>query len=407
MKSDLYYNLSKRVDLTTYVTWVLFLYGMSLLTVHLAYNAVPVLLALPGLVLLVRKKLDFPPDLKRLFFIFLIFLTPIILSIVLGFSSLSYLDRPVRSLYYLLAAALIIKARPRFDLYLIGLALGQWALLILLLGQKLNKVDRPAIWSNPILVSEVAVGVFALLIAAWGWPRGWKKTIALLGQACCLPIILITETRGTFLALLGVLFFTFLFMVAWQMLRRRVAVILVAVLVIGSALVISQTSLGGRFYEMMTNTHNYQTGEKFSSAGIRLELWKESWLLGAERPLTGYGNLGRMPRVRELIFQGKLDSFVVGWGHSHSDYFEALATRGIPGLLSVLVLYLCPLVIFFRHRLSSPYLSLSGIALVIGYLISSLTDVPLRNGLTSMFLFMAITVTVAFLDIEAQSSNPE
>ena len=61
--------------------------------------------------------------------------------------------------------------------------------------------------------------------------------------------------------------------------------------------------------------------------------------------------------------------------------------------------------IFFRYRNSSPFLSLAAMAAIVSYMVSSLTDVPLKNGLTSMFYFMAMVVMIAFLNTPQPPQN--
>ncbi len=101
-----------------------------------------------------------------------------------------------------------------------------------------------------------------------------------------------------------------------------------------------------------------------NSLAWRLELWKSAWVKILDRPFQGYGLASFQPST-EIFFPSAKDM------HAHNSYVEVLFETGIIGLSSFLVLFLTPLVIFFKKMLQAVHKTQARIwAVMVGYLIS-------------------------------------
>lgn len=128
----------------------------------------------------------------------------------------------------------------------------------------------------------------------------------------------------------------------------------------------------------------FQAGEKATSVGIRLEMWRAGAHLIAERPLFGWGEGGLQQRRNELVDQGLIHPGVERYDQLHSDLIDTTARRGLIGLASLLLLYGMPLLLFARRlrpdRSSEVRaLALSGIAVVAAFVDFGLTQTLLRD----------------------------
>lgn len=77
------------------------------------------------------------------------------------------------------------------------------------------------------------------------------------------------------------------------------------------------------------------------------------------------------------------------WGHAHNEIMEAAASKGLLGIMGVLMLYIAPLLLFMKYlRSNSKFIysiSRTGIVFVVGYVIFGFTETPLRWNLTSIY----------------------
>ena len=71
-----------------------------------------------------------------------------------------------------------------------------------------------------------------------------------------------------------------------------------------------------------------------SSVGRRIEMWRESWALFLVKPWMGVGT-GAFHAYNESYIRSRL---VGDYEHAHSDYFTSMGTKGIIGLLSLILL---------------------------------------------------------------------
>jgi O-antigen ligase len=88
--------------------------------------------------------------------------------------------------------------------------------------------------------------------------------------------------------------------------------------------------------------------------------------------------------------------------HAHSDYLGALQTRGIPGLVLQVLIYLVPLLIFLRAlgvaRGERLFAALAGTLTSIAYMTYSLTEVPMHNGLPLIFYIVTTSLFVGLVN---------
>ena len=144
-----------------------------------------------------------------------------------------------------------------------------------------------------------------------------------------------------------------------------------------------------------------------TSIGARLEQWRLSWALGASKPLTGWGEKGYYVGKEQLIAEGKFLPYLREIHHSHNDFLDMWAKRGLVGVLMLLVIYIVPIWIFYptRKRVNSiassdqslfTALSLVGVMLPVGYFVFGWTDVFFNLSIGhNFFIFSLIFILAA------------
>ena len=137
--------------------------------------------------------------------------------------------------------------------------------------------------------------------------------------------------------------------------RRSRAVLLGGLVTAGIVLLVSVPSLTEqmRLSELRQDIERMDRGDHNSSAGARLERLQVAADAFVAAPWTGVG-FGEFDRAMESLPVCKGDSGRkvkrCHLGHAHNDLAEWAATMGVPGVLSLLLLYGVPLWLFLRLR---------------------------------------------------------
>lgn len=120
--------------------------------------------------------------------------------------------------------------------------------------------------------------------------------------------------------------------------------------------------------------------------GQRLEMWVVAWQLFARSPLTGVGTGAYMTEAKQLVDSGSAPVGTAAYDHPHSEYLDALSSRGLLGLLALLALLAVPVVLFARS-LNSPNpahmgAGLSGVLAAAGFAMFGLTETMFIHSVT-------------------------
>ncbi len=158
---------------------------------------------------------------------------------------------------------------------------------------------------------------------------------------------------------------------------------------------------GNYFQEKIKEAQNdiiaYRSNNSETSLGYRFELWQASIQMFRDNPVLGVGTGGWEKELKKMIDQKKAPAFLQQFNQTHNIYLDALSTRGLIGLLSLLLLTCCPLLYIRKRR--GPESDLFRNALIfitIAFYVSGLTDTLVRIR----FVFMAY-ITVSGLGLSA------
>jgi O-antigen ligase len=184
--------------------------------------------------------------------------------------------------------------------------------------------------------------------------------------------------------------------------KNRPMPLLGLLLLVLGAFLVSNTGLSDRARLAVSEASDYFIkGDASTSVGLRFEVWNGALLAAREHPILGIGYRQRQSFIESKINRGDLKPEVLIMRHAHSDYFEALQSRGIPGLILQLLLYAVPLMIFLRGLKETQdeklFAALGGTLMITGYMIYSLTEVPMYNGLPLIFFIIATSLFIGIL----------
>jgi O-antigen ligase len=214
--------------------------------------------------------------------------------------------------------------------------------------------------------------------------------LKLMGFACGLFLSVGSGSRSGWMAIPFVL-------ALWLFIQRKNKKLIISVsLIFVSALVVTlllNEHLQQRFLSIFQETLSWftnQANKEEGSGGMRLTMWKMSWVLFLESPLYGFGDpigykhLLDQPLVTSFAGPNALGAITLG---PHHEIFGQMLRSGIFGLVTGLLLFFAPMGIFIQqlHQDSRNMAAQVGLAFVLGLFICSLSFEVFNLKYTSSF----------------------
>lgn len=259
------------------------------------------------------------------------------------------------------------------------------------------------------------LGVFALYMLRWHLTR-FAQTEALmkvLAFALAVYALYLAESRGPLLSF-GLLIALFVvFGVPVVALRWRLALCTLALVGVGVSIMQSDR-LVDRMHQSVEATvqslpalinGDAPTGGD-ASTRIRFGLWYASWLMFKEHPWIGDGSRSFSERLEDLNEKGLVNDETTwrpgGAGpfvQPHNEIANAIATQGLAGLLSLMLLYAVPLYYFVRQRAHTDVFGCvaadMGIATCVGVMLFGLTVTVFTSGWMMVHYVLLVSLFVA------------
>jgi O-antigen ligase len=188
------------------------------------------------------------------------------------------------------------------------------------------------IYQNPNDLAALCLLQFSMAVGlAATEPRGAVRWAARAGVVVLPLLILLTQSRGAFLALVAMI----TVMIATR--RGRRVRLLVSIGIVGVIVAsVIPTSAWQRFQRLSraTSTSNLAEVDGEGSAKNRYAVWTVAFRMIGNRPLTGVG-LGAYPQAHNdyTLTATDVAGGARGYRDTHSTYFNLAAELGIPGLL--------------------------------------------------------------------------
>jgi len=204
---------------------------------------------------------------------------------------------------------------------------------------------------------------------------------------------LLSGSRGPWLAVISCLVLLIIFNPgAWTVKKR-------AVITLSSLLLISSTyALPGvqQRVDLAISQFDayFSQGVVSNPIGLRLEVWRAALISTIERPWLGVGSENYEDMIVELASRGEIDPIVTKLNHVHNEYLSAAVYRGIPGLTSLLLIFLVPLYLFLKYYHSvkgdNQLLLGCGIIMIVSGMTTSMSSPFFQHHRESLFFVVYI-----------------
>ncbi|MDM8358894.1 O-antigen ligase family protein [Pandoraea communis] len=258
---------------------------------------------------------------------------------------------------------------------------------------------------NPIHFGDIALllGILSLVSIHWlSHDKPWIVAFKILGAAAGCYASWASQSRGGWIALPCLLLVWFFWHRHPINPGRRVAIALIAVVLLISAF--ASSTVRERFESIRTDLTSLSAGQPDSSIGIRLELWKTAGKLIEARPLLGSGAHGYRDAMPAMAATGVLTPMAAdyGKGEVHNQILAYVVDYGLVfGLLSILGVYAGPAYFFIRsakirHSPMEHRAALMGLMTAVAFAIFGLTVETFNLKVTVAFYSMMVALFAAF-----------
>lgn len=192
------------------------------------------------------------------------------------------------------------------------------------------------IYANPNDLAALTLLQLGMALALYiREPKGWPKLAALAGIVLLPFVILLTQSRGAFLAIAAFA----LLLVAGQ--RRRARTLAIVTIVGAVVAMAAPDSLWVRIGGLRnaTSAETLQEVDSEGSAEQRFEIWKVARKIASEHPLVGVG-VGAYAQAHLRYSMGsEFKRTARGARDTHSTYLNVLAESGVVGLALFISLF--------------------------------------------------------------------
>jgi len=373
---------------------VLLLYPVTMFVykgIRSEYFGVLVLAALTGLVIRsIRPSLANVPVTHKWVLISFVLIS-FIAWLSFAYFGFQEIARPrlVKFTWFILAVPLYYlfrHIRPRVEMIWMGLVVGSLVAGGRALLEEFQLVEEIS-WEglggrangamHPIRFGDLSLLLGFMSLAGALYLQQIKLHIRILGLVAFSTGVIasiLSLSRGGWLAVPLLLFVV---LIPWWRHRGKLARLLVPGLMIAllvSIFLVPSMDVNKRLDQARNDLVRYfEKGDSRSSLGARLDMFETAYHIFLKSPVFGVG-IGSYHSHAQEYFEkkgGKLSREVVLWKNPHNELLLQAATRGIPGILSFLVLFVSMGFAFTKALGSTDasvlFHAVAGLSLVIGY----------------------------------------
>lgn len=394
------------------MTWLFFLYPVSLIvnkTANDVVSALIFLLACATLALVRRTPGPAPAPLRPLWLLALAL--PLVMVLVQylvppGIIALRDVDDLSRFFLCIPVYLALRLLRPPIRPFLWGCVIFTvYSMGLMAVHMHVLHLDR-GISPNGFLptIPQTSLSIILAMVALQCWvaPDGVlrSRVAPALLLAIAFSVPLLSQTRsGLGVALgLGILF--------WLLLPKknlRVLLVGVGTAIVVMVVVMNNSTLWARGDQTVAEIEHYMTKDQFvsTSTTTRLELWRFAGRMFAEHPLIGVGNHQYATTLAAYKSSGKTPAELDLFTHPHNDFLKYAAEGGLLGAAAILMLYFVPLAASWRRYRLRPSAASPALPLLIlcsGIMLAGMVDVMLVWRPTIMFYGLAVSLLLVNMD---------
>lgn len=241
-------------------------------------------------------------------------------------------------------------------------------------------IERDAGYINPIPYATacalMSIIAFSLLLDTCSL-KG--KVLPLIAFLLSLPPIILSETRGIWLAFSLSIFFIFIAKcVNNPPSKSKILLVFIFTAILTSTgAFLFKDKINERYNQTIYEVKKIQSGDYNTSVGLRLQMWMLAPELIKQKPILGHGQEQR-EILKDKLEHGEISRSLYHFAsaHFHNQFLDKMVKSGVIGLMFVTLLLLYPLMMIKNLPPSDTYMVIGLVSL---FFIAGLTDVPFNH----------------------------
>lgn len=267
-------------------------------------------------------------------------------------------------------------------------------------------------FANPIHFANITLSISFLCFSASIFPTQKRLLIILpmlLGGCAGMYLALQCSERTTWITI-PVLAFVWIFFLKLKHPVFKIIIFLSTIALCAWVAFHYFDGIKARIDSIQSELADIKRGINNTSIEVRLKIWALAWQLFLDNPVFGLGAQGFSKAITAFEASGQVSPLVAdfGRGEVHNEILAKCVGMGIPGLLSILLVYLAPIYIFFKVPLENPARRLSvvmGIGFVTAFFVFGLTVEIFNLKMTAAFFSMTLAILLAIATHEPTSKE--
>jgi len=240
----------------------------------------------------------------------------------------------------------------------------------------------------------------------------WMKLAGILAFFCGLYASVLSQSRGGWIAIP-----LLLVIVLWPVFREltvKSKVALLVAIVISMVVVFNLTNLkvSERFKQAESDIVQYQKYNNSStSLGARFDMYETAYNIFLQKPWfgVGIGNYRKHSASYYELNEDRLSTDVIMWGNPHNEILMHMATRGVVGLVVLVMLFVVGIYLFYsnmrKYNQNTLFFAVSGLLIFVAYLHYGMSVALFLHRDMTVFFIMYVTLFVAGIYKECNTST--
>lgn len=393
------------------VAALVLLFPVATLLVDSAATVSLLLLALLGILFTVVRRDPATPlsrDEKLLVFSAVFFVAVAVLAYLLGEPNYLGFKKLGRYLRFLLLVPIYLVMRRVSGegawwtgLALGGIAAGSFALFAAIAGEAETLFDMDATGvTSVVLFGDLSLVMAFMSLGGLEYFRRrspWLMLLPVTGFLLGFFAAFLSGARGAWLAMPLLALLLFWFLARERDLRTRLVMLAGLVGFALLAFLVPQTGVAERLASLYDDLMLVLGGgESTGPVGMRFAMWPIAFDAFLRDPLFGVGVGGFAQVLREWVDAGLAAPYLLQFDHPHNEFLSVLASRGLVGLLALMLLFGIPLAHFawgVRHPDGDiAGLSYAGIVLILGFMQFGITEAIFERTMPITFYVFCLAV---------------
>ena len=250
------------------------------------------------------------------------------------------------------------------------------------------------VYSKNIIGPMGVLVVFWTLAYAWFYQKRLDKVMLGIIAASIVGALLtigLSTSRGAYVGfvLTALACVLFLGRPKWMLMAATGSMIVAAMLYFNIGMV--KYSVDNAYEETLAyvqaEDHVFDDSSS-TSIGVRLEMWRLTRVFLRDHLVFGVGPGNYRKKMLDAAVDGEVSNEVINFENPHNAYLEALTSKGMLGLIALLLLLYYPAYIYIRDYKKHKATAVYGLIHIVAISAFSLTDhsVIVKNNYTSLVL---------------------